>query len=319
MAFERTKDIFGYDDRSRRFPNQNDRDLEDVSDPHTIQDDSRRTFREYLYRYRWHVLGVFSLGLAIVGILIVYASRFVPELLGNIWIQRSLVLISIFGAGFVMGNRSTKGSLEQRDELVLYGPNGITRYLGELKTASTGNFPVFEAIKGYSLMGLRSHKYTIGDLDPELARQANRAHRNLDDPVRIRLHPGMTEITKTDTGRVAGQLSAGISLDPFGTESNAVATLPKMADESHLQNLTEKLNELEDKLESQKDLADVYRRQRNKAVKEAKQDTEDTLESYVDFYRKIGEIQSRRRVREGEDTLGAEPVSDVESEVSQDE
>lgn len=318
MAFERAKDRLGSGGDGRRYPRGDGNDLEDVSNPHTIEDESSRAFKEYIFRYRWHVLGVGVLVLAVVGILLIYTVRFVPQLLANEWVRRIAIVGGLLGLGFFLGNKSTKGSLANRDELVLIGTNGVNRYLGKYKYADQADFPTFEAIKGFAWFGLVARPYTVGDLGPDVERRARRGGVSPDAPAVIRLHPEMAEIAKTDTGTVIAQLSGGLVTDPFGRGSNVAASLPDLADEGRISKLKRTIRDLQEKLQNAKDDADVYRIQRNEAREEAKKHRQEILEEWKESYVEVRQAETTAsRTSQRDDGLGPEPSTDTIQAVDQ--
>lgn len=56
-AFDRARDMLDVGDRDRRYPPDDiDGDLEHISDPHQLEDETSRSLQETLVQYRWFFL-----------------------------------------------------------------------------------------------------------------------------------------------------------------------------------------------------------------------------------------------------------------------
>jgi hypothetical protein len=129
------------------------------------------------------------------------------------------------------------------------------------------------------------------------------------DPIDIRLHPSMSETAKRDHGMIVAQLSSGLDVDPYGRETGIVASLPTLADESRITDLTDELTDLYEKYRNAMQRADMYRIQRNDAMDEARESRKEAIRDFVDDYRAVRSVEPARVVSGGSesspDTLGS--------------
>lgn len=294
--FERIKSTLNLGGREKRYPDpdQDFQDPEAHEDPHTTPDSTRMTLGEFLSQNMLYIFSLLVLLLIGAVLLAVYASRYFITTLSNPWVQRLLAGLSILSLGYFYGRAQQRSDLKNRDELVLYDPDEstVTRFLGEWQQAANGNHAVFEPIKGFSLLGHRAEPYRISDLSSELV---TKYQRDPEDPVRIRIHPIVAAMKTTNTGRKTVQLTAGLEPDPFGRESNVVATLPTLAGEDTVDDLRHELEQTareKRKLESENDMLE---RQRDDAMTEARKARQTIRSEIGDTMEMIEPLVTRQR------------------------
>jgi hypothetical protein len=281
MAYERTRAAQGEEGRGRRYPAR-DADEEwqppdEYESPHTISDDSGRSWRDWVGRNQGFVIVMSIFALAGLAIVLVYFGRYFATTLSNPWVQRIAAALVIVGVGYQFGRSSERGRLEQRDILVLYDPDReeIVRFLGEWTDAQAGHHPVFKPYKGFSMRGHSAEPYEIGELSEQLADA--RGH-DPEDPVRIRIHPEEGGSVATDTGRLTVQWTAGLEPDAYGKESNVVATLPDVAAENTVSDLKTAVSKLHEERKELEEELDAVKRQRDNLLEQARKTREEIRE-----------------------------------------
>jgi len=298
MSSEKLRNAAGSNGPRKRFADEDSvEDPEETVAPETWRDEETPTWGERLRR-RWiTVVALGFVGFVVLGILTVYAGRFLVGTLSNPLVQSTLKYGAVLGVGFVLGTWWLFGKLERVDELVLFTGDGVKRYVGEYDSDSAGN-RVFIPYRGYTRILKRTRKLTLGDLGGDLARAEQKAGRDEDDPIRIRLEDAITGDLATDLGTVAASLTGGLAIDPYGRESDLYTTPPDIADEERYAQLRDQLEYYAEKeipsLESdvedlEEKLAEVRER--------AKRDTDESIDKFIARVTDLEEARDRRRDR----------------------
>ena len=252
---------------------------DDVADPHTWKDESAARRREWLARNKRMIVTVSFLGLVVFAILMIYFSRFIPQLFANTYV-RVFVGGGLFTATiFLAGARHQRNKLQRVDWLILIYPEGVQRYLGYYSETEDGA-PMFIPVKGFTFFGSRSSKFTLGDMSNEMARQFSKGNRKADDPAKIRLHPSMCAVAQTDMGTVVAQLTGELTPDEFGRETDIEATVPELADKDRMADVKEEIEKQVAHNAFLKDQVDMLEQQRDD-YKQVAMDTLDEAEERI--------------------------------------
>jgi len=298
MSSEKLRNAAGSTGPRKRFADEETvEDPEETVAPDTWRDEETPSWGERLRR-RWKsVLALGLIGLVVLGILTVYAGRFLVTTLSDPLVQTTLKYGAVLAVGFILGVWWLFGKLERVDELVLFTGEGVKRYVGEYDTDSHGN-TVFEPYRGYSRILKRTRKLTLGDLGGDLARAEQKAGRDEEDPVRVRLEDAITGVHHTDTGTVAASLTGGLRLDQYGKETDLYTSPPDIADEERYDRLVDQLRyyvekeipSLEADIEDlEEKLAEVRER--------AKRDTDESIDKFINRVTDLEEARDNRRDR----------------------
>lgn len=298
----------------KRFTTGDHRDIEDVADPHTIEDETHEpVWTKAKRHWKFLLLGV-PIALAAVAILIGYTWHLVPELLGNRYVQIGAGLAAIIGTTAYYADQRRESVFMQYEWLVLRTKNGPKRYLGHLRT-DAGGTPLFEPVKGLRLFGAVGEPYTVEEFGRELGETWAGLNRDPDDPALIRLHPAFVSIAETDLGTVVEQPTTEIDVDPFGRNSTLYAPMPNLVRDDVAENLkTELVRTREERDELEDRLQDMERRL--DAAKDIGAMTPgEFLESHKDFYKELRAVDRQRSGRSAdsdEQPLGPSTKTDPE-------
>mgnify|MGYP000589718595 CR=1 FL=1 len=298
MSSEKLRNAAGSKGPRKRFADTDSvDDPEEVVAPESWRDEQTPTWGERLLRRKKTVAALGLIGAIVLGILTVYAGRYIISALTNPIVQSTLKYGAVLGVGFILGVWWLFGKLERVDELVLFTGEGVKRYVGDYDTDTHGN-RVFEPYRGYSRFLKRTRKLTLGDLGGDLARAEQKAGRDEDDPVRIRLEDAITGSYSTDTGAVAASLTGGLHIDEYGRETDLYTAPPDLADEERYAALRDQLEYYSEKeipsLEAdvedlEEKLAEVRER--------ARRDTDESVEKFIGRVTDLEEARDRRRDR----------------------
>jgi hypothetical protein len=302
--FDRITGRFG-DTRDReQYPDLDDfNGPQSVADPHTLDDETHSSLLDRI-EDNWHVYVSFSLlGLVALILVGIYFGRYFVTVATNPWVQRIVAVLAIFAGGTYLGIQRERTAVEQEHELTLYDPNGDAGVTirCEYRTVDGAPYPVVIPYKGNrGLFGGSPEPYTVGDLSRSLVK----AHgHDPDAPVRIRLHPEMTDIHRTDRGLKVTQATDGLSPDPYGTDANLEASLPETADEETVIKITSLVRKQSEEIEQLKEDKDVLRRQRNEAREMARKtfdEYQQMIDNQGDLFTKF--LPSNRRQNGQQDT-----------------
>lgn len=281
MVFERIKSIVGASGRDQRYVDVEDDfdEPQDVENPHTTVDGTQTSWRDVLIAYKWVLLAGSVTALALLGVVIIYGGRYFITTASNPWVQRGVFAAAIFGAGWVMGGKQRVNALRQRDKLVLRNPETgqVWRFLGKWEQAKDGDHDVFVPFKGFRYGGISGQPYEIRELSTELVKKYNHSP---DAPARIRIHPSLSSTVTTNTGRLTVQSTAGIEPDPFGRESNLIATVPEMASESTVSTLKALIRDQSEEIEDLENRNEAARRRHDQLVEELSKSREEVRDEF---------------------------------------
>lgn len=253
---------------------------EEVEDPHTLDDSTESTWRDWIAENKLFVFSMSLLGLGVLIAVAIYAGRYFITFLLNPWVHRLAVGGGIATGAYFAGRSAYRSQIERQDELTLYDPEEgeSLHFLGRYEGVDGAGYDLFVPLKGYRRRGHDPEPYRIGELSRDLVENFNRNPRAT---ARIRLHASVTTVTPTDRGRKVVQLTAGIDPAPFDREANLEATLPDMAAESTVSDLKTELEKTAQRVRHLEDKQDVLERQRDEAISAARKPREEVLEEEI--------------------------------------
>ncbi|WP_337653272.1 hypothetical protein [Halomontanus rarus] len=266
----------------KRFTTGDHADVEDVADPHTIEDDTHEPLRKRLWKYRWFlVLGV-PIAFAAIAILLGYMWHMIPEIASNRYVQLGVAFLSTIGLTAYFADNRRQNLFMNYQWLVLRTKEGPQRYLGHLKQGVDGA-PLFTPVKGFRHFGLTAEPYTIEEFGHELGETWANANRDADDAAVIRLHPAFVSIAKTDLGTVIEQSTTKVQVDPFARGSTLHAPEPELIEDDIAENLRDEIVQMREEREDLNDRLDKVQRRLEAAKDVGAMTPEEFLESHEEF------------------------------------
>lgn len=246
---ERARELLGFEGSYQRYPDLDSvRDLEEISDPHTLEDESQRGIREWISDHKVQAVAFGILGLAAVALLLSFAWHYIPIIVGNTWVQLAGLLTGVFILGRKNGWKANQRRVEDIDELELQNLHDDTLLAVKGVVLPEGDVPMFVPIKGYRKPGMRPTPYKAVELDPSVVDRVN-GGVDPDLPAIVRLHPEFTTIQETDTGTRVVQQTKGLEADrTTGGEqagmSVLVAARPDFAPKEKVREINEKMTKV---------------------------------------------------------------------------
>lgn len=272
MAFNKIKTKLGLGGSTKQYVDEDTaRTPSEIQDPTSWRDETSASFRDKLARRRYRILSksVFI----VVGAIVLIASirRWVPELFYSELARSAVLYIGTASALVLLGMKIQRSMLKNMTWLVLDLPDTTEVYLGRYSASIGGEQSAFKPVCGFTVGGLQSRHYTLGEMSDEFARHFSKQSREADDPIRMGLPPGADEkALDTWFGHVIPVVTDG--LQPNSTSGTIdVDILPSArGHEETLEDLIERLKTKDRRVsELEDELADI-REERNKYRQEAK-------------------------------------------------
>lgn len=224
----RARELLGFEGSHQRYVDVNSvRDLEDISDPHTLEDETQRTWREWLSDNKITGVAFGMLGLVGMIVVLLFAREFIPLIIGNVWVQRGVVLVGVYIWGRRNGWRANQSRIEDIDEANLQYESGNQKTVKGviLDRDETTRFIPF---KGYRTPGMKPQPYTAAEIDPSILERADgRVDPSL--PAIIRMDEDFVSIQDTESGGRLVQLTSGLVPDPESGGKETGLTVLKAA------------------------------------------------------------------------------------------
>lgn len=302
MAFERIKARVGWSEDTQRYADTEDyRPPQAVEDPHTIDDSTRETALDKLLANRWWALSVSLLALVALVFVAIHFGRYFATALANPWVQRVGVAAVLVGVGRYTGRSDERSKLEEEHELTLYDPESgdTVHFAGKYKPVEGATHDTFVPYKGRRRND--PEPYRIGELSTSLVKQHG---RDRDQPAQIRLHSSLVSVVQTERGLKVTQLTAGLTPDPFGRESNLEATIPSLAATETVSDLKSELEKQDEEIDHLREKNDQLRRQRDNARDEARknyQEVRQEIEKNVEMLEPFANRQAANSSSESDE------------------
>lgn len=235
MVFEALQARLGMGGRQRRFIDiESVRDLEDISDPETTEDESDTSLLEWAGQHPgWAILSA-VLTVLVVGLVARYTLRFAPALITNPW---SYVIGGTLLVGWYIyrrGWRARDKNVTKWDELSLKSNGESTTYKGRYIDLP-GRSAAFIPIKGWSGLFSKPRPYANGELAAGMNQSFDPWEMDDDKAAVIRLEPGergnLIGVTDTEWGgKKIVQETGGLEPDPHGNHTSLKCSLPEFGD-----------------------------------------------------------------------------------------
>lgn len=275
-----TKERLGLGGRMRQFLSIEDvKDLEEVSDPTTLEDETATSWREWAGENRLLVIAGSLLGLFTLGFLFMQFQRFAPMLYENIWVRRGAVAALIAGWAYRKGRYRARAEVEERHRLTLNIGDRVVPVLGR-HVQTSGEADLFIPIKGFRRKGHKPVPYKVDDLGPAMADLYSKRGVSGDDAAIIRLHPEFTRVEQTDFGTVVSVDTNSLEADDQGRVSTIKTTIPDHNDERMTQ-MAQQLEELSEQLQHEKMMKEKFRTQRDDALSLADEPVDDRVDAFL--------------------------------------
>lgn len=276
-------------DQKKRFTSGEHPDLEDIADPHTLEDDTGRDWGKTI-KSHWKFLAIVGpIAAASVLILAGYFWYLVPEIVTNRYVQALTFLATLVGVTAYVADRSRLSWFKAQDELVLRTPEQPIRFMGELKQNASGEF-VFVPVKGYKWFNRVPQYYTIEEFGREINQSWQKANYAPDDPAEIELNKRIVGIAPpTDLGTVVEQPTGEtpVEVDPFASDTVLFATDPERMEEDVAKALREELIQTRSEAAELRDVLDQAQRRLDQAKDVGAMTPQEFLESHTQFAAKL--------------------------------
>lgn len=277
---ERARELLGFEGSYQRYPDlESVRDLEKISDPHTLEDETQRSVSEWVSDHNIQAVALGLLAIVATGLVLALARHYVPLIVGNTWVQLAALLLTAFTVGRKNGWNANQSRVEDIDELELQNLHDETMQSVKGVVLDGGAIPRFIPIKGYRKPGMRPEPYKAVELDPSVVDRVN-GSVDPDLPAIIRLHPKWTTTKETETGTRVVQQTKGLDADPTtGGKEAGMAVLraspPDFAPEEKVREINEKMEQtakekkkLKQRTQQQEQTIDRLREELNRPVDE---------------------------------------------------
>lgn len=326
MKAQRAMEMLGFAGTQQRYHDIDSiADLEDLSDPTTLEDETHTQLRE---RARQNKLQTAVLGLLVVvlgGLGTALAYRYIPLVVTNTYVQAGAVALVTYLAGRRGGMQSYRRSVSQKDEMNFLIGDHVFNAKGVIREGGQKRPPLAIPIKGYRKPGVRPQPYTVGEVDPQALERAP-GSVDPDMPVAIEMHRIYSEVTDTDTGKRAVQLTDGFEPAEARVEDGVVvllkATAPDIATEADIRKINEDYKQmLNEKKENERQIEEKeatirkLRKEKNRPVDERVDEQLDRTERMVRAVRggprQHTTMSTRGRQRNGHDAKREQTEDEV--------
>ena len=297
---ERTREILGLSGSHQRYPDvESVRDLEEISRPDTIDDDTVTPWREWIAENKIPAVAFGLLATVAVALVGAFARQYIPLLVTNQWFQLGGLLIGVYVLGRRSGWNANQSRVEEIDELNLQIGDYQETYAGTYIDGGQTKPPAFVPVKGFRKLSRRPKPYTVADVDPSVLERAE-GNVDPDAAVVIRLHPQFTTTTSTLTGDDVVQLTGGLDPAPNPeqwADGMAVlkATPPELAAPEDVRQITETNERLAtEKRELKKQKQEMAQRIRS-LRQQMNKPVDERLGEHIERHKDLGDAYRGRR------------------------
>lgn len=236
MAFESLQARLGMGGTKRQFVDLDSaRDLEDISDPETTDDESSTSLREWAATHPGWAVVLTIASLITLGLFIRWSARFAVGLVTSPWTYVTLGAATVLGLTFRRGWRSRDRQMTDYDELHLKTGRTTRAYKGRY-VELTGRADAFVPIKGWDGVFNSPQPYQNEEIAAGMGESFDPWALNEEAAAVLRLEPGEhgTLVGISDTewgGKKVVQETNGVVPDPDGNYTSLRCTLPEINDE----------------------------------------------------------------------------------------
>lgn len=330
----------GIGGRRRRFVDlESARDLEDISDPETVDDESSTSLREWAALHPGYALVAAIVLFVTVGLILRWSAELAVGVITNPWTY------VVIGAAIALSWAARKGwrwrdaQVTGYDELLLKTGGDSKSYKGRY-IELTGRANAFVPIKGWSGLLSKPRPYQNAEIAAGMNESFDPWQLHEEGAAVIRLEPGergtLVGVSNTEWGgkRIV-QETSGIEPDPHGNYSSIRCTLPKFDDE-RVDGLREQVEQLTSDYNDARDEINALQRRNRNLTDKMNEPIDEQMNSRIDEYERLAEVADgrRRRSREGDSppigvnedwrgtgrmTPSERELQEVEEEVSDDD
>jgi hypothetical protein len=299
------REVATVDQPRRRYASSEPQRPDEVSDPHTTEDETKRSLSQRLRdgTSKWGLIAGTLLVVAIVGYGVLLGGELIVDVLTNTYLQAILAAAAVFGAGAMWGGkREWRTTIAGTDTLSVHLPDGTREYLCEY--VETGEDPAVRLYAGRSGLFRSMNYLTVEEVSTEFPRLDAKSDRDGTDPAVVALPRTYTETALTDRGITASVLTDGLSATPYASRIDFEFRPPSTAHEDDLKAANDTIHELKREERSlRRQLGATMNRVQN-MIQESKQSRADIRSDLVDLYQELREADrpARGRSRRQEQT-----------------
>lgn len=297
--------------RRHRYPGGDARDPAEISDPESLNDETRPSIREWVGNNRKLAVILLVTAPFSIGVVAWLLTRLAPELLSNPWVRRGGAVALWTGAVAVHQRRQMIRTVCGVAELNLKTPQGNRTYKGRFEISPDGDL-LFSITKGFDWLGRPTDQMEVQELSAKIANEWEAEGGDPSDPAKVLLRPEYTAVTRADYGTRVVALSKGIEPKESGTHTILEASKPDMADQSALDSANDLIEDQEQEitdlqrriyeLQRQKNDAEQRLTERKAAIRE------DLKEDLTDVAEATALMRSRPSASKSSDAVGAQPI-----------
>jgi len=308
------RDVDVIDEPRRRYPADDVRMPEDVSHPHTTEDESTPSLRERVTGGKSKiVLGAAALAaLAVAGYGVFLFGNVLFSFAMNPWVQAAVGGVAALGLGAVVGARRERSAISHTDSLVLLLRDGVRDFQGEY--VETGDGPAFIPYRGRQGLLRPQQPYTMEQLSSELSRLDSKQGVSSDDDVVIELPRAFAAAAMTDRGVTAAVNTDGLKAAPFHPTAALRCEKPSLAHEGRLQDANDMIQELQDELATYRRRLNAVMNRLSYLIEDNDRRREDILDEMTELYTTLREADRpdyQRRSQSDEPTVDGLTASDI--------
>lgn len=304
----------GINTHRRRFVDlESARDLEDISDPETTDDESSTSLREWAKLHPgWAILATIVV-VVVVGLVLRWSAQLAVGIITSPWTYVVIAAALVLGWTFRKGWRWRDQQVTDYDELHLKTGDGTRSYKGRY-IELVGKTDAFVPIKGWSGLWSSPRPYQNAEIAAGMNESFDPWEVEGEEAAVIRLEPGehgtLTGISDTEWGgKKVVQETSSIEPDPNGNYTSLKCTLPEF-DDQRVDGLREQVEQLRDDLGDAREEIDALRRRNRNLTDRMHDPIDEQMDSRIDQYERLAHVADGRRRPRTEDGTLVEPRED---------
>ncbi|NHX37817.1 MULTISPECIES: hypothetical protein [Halolamina] len=317
MVLESLQARLGIVGRQRKFVNlESARELEDISDPETVEDESSVSLREWADRHPAAavVLGLGSLLAA--GLMVRWGARFAIGALRSPWTYATVAALLILGWVYRYGWRRRDSQVTELDELQLKMGGSSKAYKGR-HVELPGEANAFIPIKGWSGILSSPKPYRNGEIAAGLGISLDPRRADEDGAAVIRLEPGeygsLVGVSDTEWGGTKiVQETNSITADPGGNYTSLRCTLPEF-DDARVDGLRKQNEQMANDLSDAKEEINVLQRRLQNTRERMNKPIEESVNDRIETHERLSAAsRGRPRQQQTSPEVGPKPRQDFQ-------
>lgn len=282
-----------YSPRRRRYTNGDFADIEDISDPHSREDETSTSLKEWLLENKSFVVLAIPTGAALTLLVLYYVARLAPEFAQSRYVQGGVAL-SIYTLALVyLSVTRYRANRDSHDKLELDLEEGGKELRGwYVEATDESGADMFVPALGIDWTGSLGNPMTMGDFGHAVAESWAKANMDVDHPATIRL-TGTHNIVETDMGRTIQDRGKDLKVDEFARASAMRVVPPDSGSEYDLINIREQLTSTEEELSATRRELSAEKRRGDNMSEIAEQSQDELMERLLKFYTTIQAVNGR--------------------------